>query len=120
MWFGNEVAHCGRVPVIATRHPRAIVQALLHDGPFTSIGDDEAVQIDLKTVGDRVVIDSRCQSTRSHQRVRIEPATLRDSAQLTRRVSGKTSAAATDVKPEFAGARRQTTLQRAHHRSRNA
>ncbi len=110
----------GGVPVIAARHAASIVQALLHDGPFAVRGQDETMEVDLKPVGDRIVVDARGQAAGAHQRFAVESATVGDRAQFLRRVARKSAAAAANVDAELVGARRQTALQRAHDRCRDA
>jgi len=59
--FAGEVLHRFRMPVIASRQPCGLVHALLDDRPLAALCEDEAVQVDLKTVNDRVVVP--CPST---------------------------------------------------------
>ena len=53
----NKILHRRRMPVIAARHPALIIQALLHNRPFTVRGDNETMQINLKAIADRIVVD---------------------------------------------------------------
>ncbi len=65
--FGDEIVDARGVPVIAARDAAAIVQALLNDGPFPVRRHDETMQIDLKSVGDGIVVDPRRQAACAHQ-----------------------------------------------------
>ena len=49
-------------PVIAASCAAQVVHSLLDDGPVTIIGDDEPVQIEVKTILDRGAIHLRDQS----------------------------------------------------------
>ena len=74
----DEIAdRCG-APVIAARHPAPVVQALLYDGPLAVRGDDEAVEVDLKAVGDRIVVDARREPAGPDQCFAVEAAALRE------------------------------------------
>ena len=66
------------MPMITARHSAPIVQSLLDDGPFARRSYDEIVQVNLETVGDRIVVDARGQSARSDQAFTIEAASARD------------------------------------------
>ena len=63
--FGKEIADRRRVPVIPASHSAPIVQTLLHDGPLALRSYDETVEVNLKSVGDRIVVDARGKSTRA-------------------------------------------------------
>src|SRR5207237_531656 len=108
------------MPMIATRHSAAIVQALLHDGPLAVRRDDEAVQINLKAVNDRVVVDARGQTAGADQGFTIETATLTYLSQLVWCITREATAAAAKVDTEFIRARSETALERAHHGSSDA
>src|SRR6266850_4175616 len=95
--FGNKVSNRRRVPVITPGHATSIIQTLLHDGPLAVRCDHKAVQVNLKAVGDRIVVDSRRKPTGANKSFAVETATLRDQTQFMRRVSRKPAAAATDV-----------------------
>ena len=56
--LAGKIAHRGGMPVIAAGQPARFVHALLHHRPFARRGDDERVQVDLKSVGDGVVVDA--------------------------------------------------------------
>ena len=45
------------MPVVTASHPLLIIHALLDDNPLAIASHDEAVQIELKTIANRVVID---------------------------------------------------------------
>ena len=87
VWFGDEVAHRRGVPVVAASHPAPIVQSLLYHGPLAVRAHNEAMEIDLKAVGDRIVVDPRGEPTGVDQGFAIEAATLGDRSQFLRRVS---------------------------------
>src|SRR6266508_5713157 len=105
------------MPVIATSHPAAIVQALLYDGPLAVRRDDEAVQIDLKAVSNRVVVDARRQTAGADQGFTIETTLLAYLSQFVWCITREPAAAAANIDTEFVHARRKTALERAHHGS---
>ena len=65
MRLAGEIAYRSRMPVVAAGETGFIVQALLHDSPVARGGDSEAVEIDLESVADGVVIDLRRQAAGS-------------------------------------------------------
>src|SRR6185436_3978021 len=99
--FGYEIANRRRVPMIAASQTAAIVQTLLHDGPLALRGYDEAVKIDLKSVGDGIVVDARGQAAGANEPVGIEPSAPCNHAQLGRSVSRVSAPATADVDSEF-------------------
>ena len=106
--------------MIAPRQPRLLVHALLDDGPLAVFREDEAVQVNLKAVGDGVVVDARGQAAGADQRIAVEARRLRDRPQLVGRVARVTAAAAADVDAELVRARVQPALRGAQHRRRDA
>ena len=74
--FGDEVPHCRRMPVIAAGEAAGIIQSLLNNGPFTISGHDERMKINLKTVGDRVVVDACGQTAGANKCLSIESAAI--------------------------------------------
>src|SRR4029078_12147193 len=97
MLFGNKVAHCRGVPVITPRHSATVVQSLLHDAPLSLLCKDEAVQVDLKPVGDRVIVDTCGQSTGADQTFAVKSMSFGERAQFIRSVTRETTAATADV-----------------------
>jgi len=101
MWISNEVAdRCG-VPVISTRQPVLIIQALLDYGPLAFRGDYKTVQVDLKAVSNGVVVDARCEPAGTHQSVTVEAAFVGKCSKLIWRVAREATAAAADVNAEL-------------------
>ena len=70
--LADKVADRCRMPVITTSHPAGIVHALLHHRPFATLAENECMQIQLESVGNGVVIYSRCESARAHQSVAVQ------------------------------------------------
>src|SRR5262245_47055522 len=112
MRFDYEVADRRGAPVIAARHPVPIVQPLLDDGTLAIRGDDKSVEVNLKAVGDRIVVDARGKPACADQRFAVEAPALRDSEQFLRRVARESSAPATNVDAEFIRPRGEAALQR--------
>src|SRR5436190_14151105 len=72
--LAREVAYGRRMPVVAAGEPRRDVHSLLYDGPLARARHDEAVEINLKAIGDRVVVDARRQPTRLRERLAVDAA----------------------------------------------
>jgi len=73
------------------------------------------MQIDLETVANGVVVDSRRQPAGSHQRFAIQIGALGDGAQLIGSITGMPAPAAADPEAEFVRAWIQPLLERAQH-----
>src|ERR1041384_2932549 len=98
------------MPVITTRHAVRVVQALLHHCPLALVADDEAVQVDLKAVGDRVVVNAGGESAGADECFAVEAVVFCECAQLVGRVARETTTTAADVKSELMRAWRKPTL----------
>lgn len=103
------------MPVVAARLFPVAVHALLHDGPFAVIGDEEAVQIQIKTVLHGGAVHLGDQAAGARQLRAIKTDALAEQAQFIRRPARVLSAAAADMDTEFARKRLQAALQRADH-----
>src|SRR5258708_32697679 len=88
----NEIANGGRVPVIPPRHAAPVIQTLLHDGPFAIRGHHETMQVDLKSIGDSVVVDARGEPAGADQGFAIKAATLGNQSQFIRRIAREPAA----------------------------
>src|SRR5436853_7590940 len=108
------------MPMISPGHSAAIVQALLYYGPLAVRRDDEAVQVDLKAVSDRVVVDARGQTADADQGFAIKTAALAYLSQFVWCIAREAAAAAAYVDTKFVRARSETALERAHHGGRDA
>src|SRR3954471_6864563 len=53
----NKAFEVQRMPVVTASHPVLIIHALLHDDPLAVASDNEAMEIELKTIANGVVID---------------------------------------------------------------
>ena len=113
--FTGEVADRCRMPVIAARETRLLIHPLLDDRPFTSSGQEEAVQIDLKPVSNGVVVHLCRQPAGTNKCVTIQSGPVGNGPELVRRIAGMTSAATADINAQLVRARIQTTLQSAEH-----
>ena len=76
-----------REPVVAPRLLRIDAHTLLHDGPFTGIGHDEAMKIKIEAILHRRAIDLGNQSARLRESGPIEPYPVADGHELVRRLS---------------------------------
>src|SRR6478672_5956772 len=73
MWRLNKALECGRMPMIAPGHSRLAVHPLLDDHPLAFGGDYEAVQIELETVANSIVIDSGGKPAGPYQLIGVQP-----------------------------------------------
>ncbi len=110
VWFGDEVAHRRGVPVVAASHAAPIVQSLLYHGPLAVRCHNKAMEVDLKSVGDRIVVDARGKPAGADQGFAIEAATLGERSQFLRRVARESAASAADVDAELISSRREAAL----------
>ena len=114
--IGGEVTDGGRMPMITSRETALIVQTLLHHGPFALGGNDKGMEIDLEAVGNRVVVDSRCQPACPDQRLTVETTPLRNRSQFVRSITRVPAASTANINAEFIGTAMQSSLQGTHHR----
>src|SRR5512146_3237391 len=114
--LGNEIAHVGRVPMIATRHSSDIVHSLLHDGPLAVASEYEGMDIKLKAVGDGVVVDAGGEAAGPDKRVAVSAGHRRDAAEVVGGSAGLCATAAADIDSEFVASIGKASLQCAHHR----
>ena len=101
--------------MIAASQPASIVQTLLHDGPFALRSDDEAVEINLKSVGDGIVVDSRSEPAGANQPITIKTAAVCNQTQFLGRVARMSAPTTAEVDAEFICSRRQTVFQGTHN-----
>src|SRR6266542_6518170 len=112
--FGHEVFYCRRVPVIPTSYSPPIIQTLLHDCPLAIRRHDETVQVDLKSIGNRIVVDASGESTGADQGFAVEPATFCNRSQFLRRVPREPATTSADIDPEFVRSWAEAALEGAH------
>ncbi len=108
------------MPVIAASEPGLDVHALLHHDPFAGGGHNEIVQVKLKAIGDRIVIDPRGKATGADQRLAFYSTGVGESEKFFRRLARVLSAAAANDDAQFMRLWIQPALQRAEHRSGDA
>src|SRR5437867_6652541 len=95
--FGDKIADTCRMPVIAPGQTAGIVQPLLNNGPLTFRRDDERMEIDLKTIGDGVVVDAGREPACANQRFAVESTAIGKSTQFLRSISRMPPSAATNI-----------------------
>src|SRR3954467_3601678 len=103
------------MPVIAPRLAPAVVHALLHHGPLSVVGDEEAVKIEIEAVLHRGAVDLGDKTAGAGQGRRVETDPLAEQTQFLRRLARMLAAAAADVNSEFVLQRSESALQRADH-----
>src|SRR5262245_54745218 len=101
--------------MVAPRLAERAVHALLHHYPLAVVGDDEAMQVELKTVLHRGAVHLGHQAARLRQRRAIQSNPLADGDELVRRLPRMLSAPAADVNAELALKRGERALERADH-----
>ena len=102
------------MPVIAAGESGGVVHALLHDGPFAGVGEDEIVEVELESVGDGVVVDLGGEATGASEFVAIESGAGGDVAEFVGSATRVATTSAANVKAEFVGARIESAFERAH------
>ena len=99
--------------MIAASRPARIVHALLDHRPAAVIGDDEAVQIEVKPILDGGAVNLRHQPAETGERQSIESHPPTDRNQFVGRLARMLAAAAADMNAEFVRPRLEAALQRA-------
>ena len=89
-------------PMIAASRPACVVHALLDHRPAAVIGDDEAVQVEVKAVLDGGAVDLRHQPAETGERRSVESRSLADRNQFVGRFARMLASAAADMDAEFA------------------
>ena len=72
--------------MIAARLLTCAVHALLHDGPFAVVGDDETMEVEIKPVLYGSAINLRNQPARFSERGSVESDTVSDRYEFVRRL----------------------------------
>jgi hypothetical protein len=102
-------------PMIAASRATQVVHALLDNGPMAIVGDDEAVQVKIKSVLHRCAIDLRHQAAHAGQRRPVDSDPLPDRCEFNRRLSRLLAATAADMEPEFSREGLEASLERPDH-----
>src|SRR5260370_42670205 len=97
--------------MVAPRLPALAVHPLLHDDPMPLIGNDEAVQIEGKSVLDCGAVDLRNEPAGRCQRGAVEAYSFADRHWLVRGPARASAAPATDMDAELASPWRKAALQ---------
>ena len=90
------------------------VHALLDHDPVSFVGDDEAVEIEVKAVLDRCAVDLGDEPARPGERRAVEAHPITDRDKLMRRLARVAAAPAADMDAELPRQRCQTALQRSN------
>src|SRR6202161_2488553 len=101
--------------MVAPSRAARVVHALLDDGPFALVGDDEAVQIEVETVLHGGAVDLRHEPADGGERGAVDAPPLADRREFKRRLSRLFAAAAADMDSEFAREGLEAALQRGDH-----
>src|ERR1044071_2544162 len=106
--------------MISSSKSASIIETLLNHCPLGICGHNKTVKVNLKPVGDRVVVDARCQPAGANELIAVKPATIGDRSQFLRSVSREFSSTTTDVNAKVVCTRRETSLESSHHRCGNS
>lgn len=68
VWIVNKALQTFRMPMIATSLPLISVHALLHDCPFSVVGNEEAMEIKIKPILNGRAVDLGNEPARAGQR----------------------------------------------------
>src|SRR5258708_5193055 len=91
------------------------IHSLLHHRPATIIGDNKAVQVQIKTVLNRSAVHLCNKAACSRERRAVKSDEVPDREELLRRLARILSAPAAHMKPKFFLKRFQPTFKRADH-----
>ena len=108
---GDEVADGGGVPVIAAGEAVVLVHALLDDGPLAGFVNDEGVKVELKAIGDGVVIDASGEAAGAGELIAVKAGEAGERDELVGGAAGVAAAASADGEAEFGEAGVQATFQ---------
>src|SRR5260370_17249988 len=111
----HEALQAFRKPVITASLLALTVHSLLHYGPATIIGDNETVQVQIKTVLNRGAVHLCNKAACSRKRSAVKSHAVPDRDQLLRRLPRILSAPAPPMKPKSFLNRFQPTFERADH-----
>lgn len=90
------------------------VHALLNDGPFPALGENESMQVNLEAVGDGVVVDTSGETAGAYEFRAIETGAVGVKQQLVRSSARLFAAATANIDAEFVSARIQPAFERGH------
>jgi hypothetical protein len=113
--LGDETLETLRQPMVAAGRATRSVHALLDNRPAAVVGDDEAVQIEVKAILDGGAVDLRHQAARGGERGTVDSDPLPDRRELERRLARMFAAPPADMDAELARQWREAALQRADH-----
>jgi hypothetical protein len=111
----DEALETLRQPVVAAGRTARAVHALLDNRPATVVGDDEAMQIEVKAILDGGAIDLRHQAAGVGERGTVDSDPLPDRRELERRLARMSSAPSADMDAEFARQGLEAAFERADH-----
>ncbi|MDT7815027.1 MAG: hypothetical protein QOJ42_4943 [Acidobacteriaceae bacterium] len=72
------------MPMVPACRMMMRIHPLLHDSPLSRLGDDEGMQVQLKAIGDRIVIHACGEPACLCQSIAVQPGLQRESAKLVR------------------------------------
>ena len=112
MRFVDEAPKAFGQPVIPPGLAAVAVHALLDHDPVPVVGDDEAVEIEVKAILDRRAVDLGNEPARPGERRAVEANPIADRDKLVRRPARMAAASAADMDAKLPRHRCQTALQR--------
>ena len=110
--FIDEAPQTFGQPVIAPGLAAVAVHALLDHDPVSVIGDDEAMEIEVKPILDRRAVDLGDKPARPGKCRAVETGPVPDRDELMRRLARVIAASPADMDAELSGQRCQAALQR--------
>ncbi len=108
----DEAAQVLGQPVVAAGKPAGSIHPLLYDDPVTIVGDDETMQVEIKTILHRGAVDLGDEPAGIDQCGPVEADAFGDVGQFLRCPPRMAAATAADVDAEFAAQRGKPPLQR--------
>ena len=103
--------------MVPSGHSASITETLLYHGPVPLVTQDEAVEVDLKSVLDGCVVHLGAQPAAPYKRLSLEPGSVGVFKDLLRCGAGAPTFAAADVDAQLFSQRIDGSLESAHDRS---
>src|ERR1039457_5291160 len=102
------------MPVVAPGQVVGRIHPLLYDGPLTGFVNHEGMQVELKAIGNGVVVHARGEPAGAGQFIAIQPSSTGEFTQLVGRSLRVPATTAANGKAQLGKARIETALERSH------
>jgi len=120
MRIRGEIPYGSGMPMVASGPFVDLIHARLDHGPIPVRTENKGVQINLESVGNRIVVDACGETAGSNERLPVQVPFLGDGAQFIRRLARVLPPAAANVKAQLIRTGGKASFQSTHYRSCNA